>query len=241
MRVIKFISPKTRIILSIIILLLTFVLLASPPPPPPSINIKVMKMGLGSGTVSSPTGINCGGDCDETFTGTSVTLTATADPSSVFVRWEGDATGSTNPITIPLSSDASVRAVFDLTTAIPTLTDFTPEGIQTYLAANPIVNTAARFVKALPAEYKLNWILMTRSESLQTGTAESPRLLLPNINASSVFSIGVSQSTSYPGSHPDAIEYMQWDAVEKNFRFHEVILNNIPQMGAVPPRVRMVS
>lgn len=238
----RWISPLYRVILGILIILIALVLFAGPPPP---ITFRIMKMGLGSGTVSSPAGINCGGDCDETFTGTSITLTATADPGSVFVRWEGDATGSTNPITISLSGDASVRAVFDLTTVIPTLTDFTPSGIQAYLDANPIVNTPARFVKALPAEYKLNWILMTRSESLQTGTAESPRLLLPSADGRYVFTIGMTEHSSYPGSHPNAIEFMQWDAAEKNFRFHEIVLDAIPAMPVampvLPARVRAVS
>lgn len=235
----KHISSIYRIVLGIVILLVALILFADPPPP---YTVRVMKTGLGAGSVTSTApGINCGGDCDEVITGTSVELTATADPGSVFVRWEGEVNVTTNPVTIALTSNASVRAVFDLTTAIPILADFTPAGIQTYLNSNPIVNTTARFLKALPAEYKQNWIMMTRSESLQTGTAESPRLLLPSANAQFVFSIGMTESSSYPGSHHNAIEYMQWDAAEKNFRFHEVILDNIPQMGVVPPRVRMVS
>src|SRR5262249_16414935 len=109
------------------------------------------------------------------------------------------------------------------------------------LTANPLVNTAARFVKALPAAYKWNWILMSRSESLQTGTADSPRLLLPSPDARSVFTIGLTQHVSYPGSHPVAIEYMQWDGAEKNFRFHEIVLDPIPALGVFPARSRGVS
>ncbi|MFN0213279.1 MAG: InlB B-repeat-containing protein [Saprospiraceae bacterium] len=231
-----------RAIFGIAVFLIAIFLFASPPPPPTE-QLKVMKTGLGSGTVSSsPAGINCGGTCDGTFTtGDLVTLTAVADLGSTFVGWEGDASGATNPITVTMSADRSVRAVFDLTTPIPTLTNFTAAGIQAYLTANPIVNTPARFVKALPTEYKQNWILMTRSESLQTGTAEFPRVLLPSANAQFVFSIGLATHASYPGSHPLAIEYMQWDAAEKNFRFHEIVLDAIPVMGSVPARTRSVS
>jgi hypothetical protein len=82
---------------------------------------------------------------------------------------------------------------------------------------------------------------MSRSESLQTGTAALPRILLPNANAQFVFTIGMATHSSYPGSHPNAIEYMQWDATEKNFRFHEIILDNIPATGSVPARSRGVS
>lgn len=50
---------------------------------------------------------------------------------------------------------------------------------------------------------------MTRSESLQTGTAKYPRLLLPSAKAERVFTIGLAKHASYPGSHPNAIEFMQ--------------------------------
>ena len=196
--------------------------------------LRVMKMGLGSGTLTSvPTGISCGTDCDQTYvSGTMVTLTAVEDAGSTFVGWAGDGTTTiTGGRSVTMSTNRSVRAVFDLTTAIPTLADFTAAGIQTYLTANPIVTNAARFVKALPTEYKQNWLLMTRSESLQTGIAESPRLLLPSADARFVFTIGMKPHSAYPGSHSNAVEYMQWDAVDKNFRFHEIVLNDIEAMG----------
>ncbi len=202
-------------------------------------DLKVMVTGLGSGTITSaPAGINCGGDCTETFINSAnITLTAIPAAGSVFVRWEGDATGAlpTTPI-ISMNIKRSVRAVFDVAFVIPPLLSFTPTDIQTYLAANPQVNTPARFIRALPAEFKQNWILMPRSESLQTGTAEYPRILMPNANATAVFTIGLVEHGSFPGSHPNAIEYMQWDPAQKNFRFHEIVLNPIPAMpsAAVP-------
>lgn len=239
------------------VFLIAIVLLAQPGDDP---ELRVMKMGLGSGTItSSPAGINCGTDCDENYgSSVTVTLTAAADPGSTFVGWDvdpdadpgttPDCTGASLTCTVSMSVARSVRPVFDLTPAIPILSSFTPEGIQAYLTANPAVNSAARFIKALPSEYKQNWILMSRSESLQTGTAESPRILLPSADARFVFTIGMTQHSSYPGAHPDAIEYMQWDPGQKNFRFHEIVLNPIPQMdadsdgvGVIPPRPRGVS
>ena len=198
-----------------------------------AVDSKVMRTGLGSGTVTSnPPGVDCGSDCAKAYpSGTSVTLTATPVEGSAFSHWEGDAKGTSNPITLTLRANASVRAVFETASAIPQLSDFTPAGVQTYLAANPTVNTAARFLAALPAEHKQNWLLMTRSESLQTGTAASPRIILPSADARFVFSVSLSESASYPGSHPSAIEYMQWDAAEKNFRFHEIVLADVPAMN----------
>ncbi|MFP2908695.1 VWD domain-containing protein [Pyxidicoccus sp. 3LFB2] len=224
--------------------------------------LKVVTMGLGSGTVtSSVTGINCnesgGPDCIEAYGSVTVTLTATPAPGSTFGGWDTDVDGDTAStsdcvgmaLTCPLNmaTAKSVRPVFNLATPIPTITAVDPTAItaaeiQTYLNANPSVDTVARFVAALPAPFKQSPIMMTRSESLQTGTAEYPRILLSSINAKSVFSIGPMQHTAYPGSHPDVIEYMQWDAATNNFRFHEIILpTSIPAMGAIPARTRGVA
>lgn len=232
-------------------------------------DLKVLKMGLGSGTVtSSPAGIDCGSDCDETFGATvSVTLTATADGSSTFVGWDVDAdadpgttpdcAGTSTTCTVTMNVARSVRPVFALDPAIPTLSrspapsggllSYTAGEIDAYLSANTAVNSAARFLAALPDEFKQNWILMSRSESLQTGTAEFPRILLPSADAKSVFTLGLAEHSAYPGAHPDAIEYMQWDAGARNFRFHEVVVTNIPEMdfdedgvGVIPARTRGV-
>lgn len=230
---------------------------ADPSGDPP---LKVLKMGLGSGTVtSSPAGIDCGGTCEAGFaTGVSVTLTAAQDAGSTFAGWDIDADGDTGTTadcagtsttcTVTMNVARSVRPVFDRAAAIPSLTNFTPEGIRAYLTANPSVNNAALFLKALPSEFKQNWILMSRSESLQTGTAEFPRILLPNASAQNVFTLALSSHGSYPGAHPNAVEYMQWDAAQKNFRFHEVVLDAIPELdpdgdgvGVIAPRSRGVS
>jgi hypothetical protein len=72
-----------------------------PPPPPQRFTKTVTKAGTGVGTVGSqPAGIDCGPDCSETYdSGTVVTLTAIADPSSRFTGWGGDAAAcEMNPI-----------------------------------------------------------------------------------------------------------------------------------------------
>jgi uncharacterized repeat protein (TIGR01451 family) len=70
----------------------------------------------GSGTVtSSPAGINCGADCNETYNhGVQVTLTATANAGSEFTGWGGacaDA-GTNSTCTLTMDGDKSVSATF---------------------------------------------------------------------------------------------------------------------------------
>ncbi len=79
-------------------------------------DLTVEKIGSGSGTVtSSPTGINCGTDCTESFSyETFVTLTATASPDSYFYGWTGTQCSGTEPCTITMNQSATVEATFRL-------------------------------------------------------------------------------------------------------------------------------
>jgi hypothetical protein len=94
------------------------------------------------------------------------------------------------------------------------LTDFTPEGIATFLAKHPDVRSAAKFLERLKAEeFKQYWIMMTRSESVQTGTAKQPRFIVPNKEADKVFGFEIDS---------DFIEYMHFDDTKNRFRFHTI-------------------
>jgi hypothetical protein len=212
------------------------------------ISLRVMNTGVGEGSVTGA-GISCGNggsDCNETYTAsTSVTLTAAPLAGSGFSGWGGDCSGSAMTCTVTIDAIKSVRAAFTLSTAITPITNFAPDGtggLGDYLSSHMEVNSPARFINALPQEFKQNWILMPRSESLQTGNADSPRILMPSADAQRVFTVGMTTHSSYPGAHPNAVEYMQWDPAQKNFRFHEIVLADIDAMGDVidpgPPEVR---
>jgi hypothetical protein len=68
----------------------------------------------GRGTVtSSPAGIDCGQDCDESYAfGTAVTLTATSQGNATFTGWEGDCSGTSLTCVVTMDGSRSVRATF---------------------------------------------------------------------------------------------------------------------------------
>ena len=75
--------------------------------------------GAGSGTVtSSPSGIACPADCDESYTtGIVVTLTATSAPGSTFTGWGGDCSGNTHDASVTMDAPKSCTATFDVSHA----------------------------------------------------------------------------------------------------------------------------
>ena len=79
---------------------------------PQSHTLAVQVSGNGKVT-SSPAGIDCGSACSGTFSQT-VTLTATAGAGAAFSGWDGACSG-TGACTLPMSTDATVKATFQTT------------------------------------------------------------------------------------------------------------------------------
>lgn len=86
--------------------------------------LSVTTAGDGSGTVTSvPAGIDCGADCSEAYEeGTTVTLSATPDESSVFDGWSGDCTG-TGTCEVAMGGTRNVTATFSTTSSCGEGTD----------------------------------------------------------------------------------------------------------------------
>ena len=86
---------------------------------PPTLT--VAKDGSGSGIVSSsPTGIDCGTDCSQSYSlGTTVTLTAAPAPASEFTSWGGACSGTAQTCQASMTEARSVTATFDLVDADP--------------------------------------------------------------------------------------------------------------------------
>jgi hypothetical protein len=72
--------------------------------------------GNGSGTViSSPSGINCASTCSYAFPyNTTVTLTASPTPSSVFAGWSGSGCSGSGTCVVTMNAAKSVTATFNL-------------------------------------------------------------------------------------------------------------------------------
>lgn len=215
--------------------------------------LRVMTTGLGDGSIAGGA-INCdaagGPVCEASLsTGASVVLTAMAGSGSVFAGWGGDCpdadpTTPANQCRVAMTAYRSVRAQFAPSSPITPITaaqiadfDDTRSGIGDYLAAHPEINSTAKFVAALPVEYRQNWILMPRSESLQTGTAQAPRLLLPSRLGEFAFAVSLAEGPlqSFPGAHHNAVEFMQWDAARRTFRFHEIAVADLPARDDIDP------
>ena len=76
--------------------------------------LTVQKSGSGSGTVtSSPSGINCGLDCTETYNaGMIVTLTAMPASGSIFQGWSGSGCSGTGTCPVTMDTSKTVTAAF---------------------------------------------------------------------------------------------------------------------------------
>ena len=77
--------------------------------------LSVARTGSGDGSISStPAGIDCGTQCEAVFfADSSVTLTPTAEPGSVFTGWSGDCNGDGVCI-VAMNTDRTVTAQFEL-------------------------------------------------------------------------------------------------------------------------------
>lgn len=92
--------------------------------PPATYLLSVARSGTGSGSVSSsPSGIQCGSDCSETYAkGTAVALTAAPAAGSSFTGWSGACSGTASSCTANMTSALSVTANFTAAAATRLLT-----------------------------------------------------------------------------------------------------------------------
>jgi hypothetical protein len=88
-------------------------------PAPDGVALSVVRMGAGSGSVTSaPSGIACGSACSASYpSGTGITLTAVPASGSAFAGWS--ACAGTGTCTITLTARTSVQATFTVASPTP--------------------------------------------------------------------------------------------------------------------------
>lgn len=92
--------------------------------------LSVSLSGTGSGRVNSGDGaIDCGNSCTSVYDGSTVTLTATPDPGSVFAGWSGGGCSGTAACVVTVDAATTVDAQFDASMPRLTLTTNGPGGI----------------------------------------------------------------------------------------------------------------
>ena len=95
--------------------------------------LSVTPAGSGTGSVTSqPTGVDCGVTCSTSYaSGTSVTLTATADPGSRFGGWSGEGCTGTGTCQVTMTAARSVTATFVAVYQLSVAADGSGSGIVT--------------------------------------------------------------------------------------------------------------
>jgi gliding motility-associated-like protein len=93
--------------------------------------------GYNGNVTSNPSGINTSLSLNTANfpNGSNVTLTATASGGGTFINWSGDASGSTNPLTITMNSDMNIVANFGPPYFVPTLTTTAASSVTTSSAS----------------------------------------------------------------------------------------------------------
>jgi M6 family metalloprotease-like protein len=100
---------------------------------------------VSGGSIGANPSPNCPGDATKYSTGTTVTLTATANSGYSFSSWSGDASGADNPTTVTMSANRTVTANF--ATACYALTTNASPGAGGSVAADPAPNCATDSTK----------------------------------------------------------------------------------------------
>lgn len=96
----------------------------------------------------------------------------------------------------------------------------TPAALQAFLDNNKSVRSGAQLLASLPADYRRNWIFMTRTESAQDASPLFPRVLVPGQDASSIFAFELDDGAG--GRSPNNVEYMAFDSTRNRFTFQSV-------------------
>ncbi len=191
-------------------------------------NLTVGKGGTGTGVVtSSPSGINCGSDCIESYNaGTVVTLTAVADGNSTFGGWSGACSG-TGTCSVTMDASKSVTATFNIKTYTITATAGTGGNIMP--SGSVTVNHGANQTFTITAnmgyhveDIKIDGISVGNSSSYTFNNVTENHSIYVTFNVSDIDGDGVpdieefgpqGNDINYDGNEDGIPDYVQDTAV----------------------------
>lgn len=103
-------------------------------------NLTVTRTGNGTVT-SSPSGINCGSDCSQSYNaGTFVSLFATPASGYRFVSWSGDCSGTVSTCSVRMDGARQVNARFEQSNQPPVARNDSAQGLEDESITIPVLN-----------------------------------------------------------------------------------------------------
>ncbi len=169
-------------------------------------DFNVSKQGSGTGTItSSPSGINCGTDCNQTYTrGTQVTLTALPASDSNFAGWSLQNCTGTLPCTVIMDSNINVTATFGKTnlTMLDSDNDGVPDSFDRCPNTKPAIprNFISRYGCPIPLSTRFNIkpdfnaIDITNITNFEIGITGTGKIAYPNNPINLVLTTGGQNS-----------------------------------------------
>jgi uncharacterized repeat protein (TIGR02543 family) len=138
---------------------------------PATLNVSANNLGGTGSIVSSPAGINTGTGLNSAnySLNSSVTLTATPNGTYKFIGWTGDATGTTNPLTVTMDASKNIAANFGPSNSAPTI------------SAISNISTCPGTVSVGPTSFTIGDV-ETAATSLVVTATSSNQTLVPNAN-----------------------------------------------------------
>jgi hypothetical protein len=168
--------------------------------PPAAYTLTVNASPSGSGSVSV--------DPNKTTysSGDQVTLTATANSGYAFSSWSGDATGTTNPITVTMNANKTVTANFAATPGTLVVTPAT--GLASSgSAGGPFTPSGTSYLLQNTGGTALNWIASEAQNWVSLSSSSGS--LAPGASITVTVSINDNAVNLLPGSYNDTVSFSE--------------------------------
>ncbi len=177
----------------------------------------VVGVAPGAGGTVTAEGIDCPGTCSGSFPGPSpiAHLVATPAPGYAFLRWEGDASGTSPSIDLPMAGDQRVTAIFSTSLSVcPAGCDFADlQGAVDAARAGDIVALA-------PGRWHVNLVVSDGKELTLRGSGATPGATILDGNT----------DAAHPGGEGSVVSVLAPDGIRTRVR-----IENLTVSGGTAP------